>query len=105
MDADQTAAQARQIIQQVLGGLGAIQHSASLGQKRLADRIQNQPAPYAIEQFCVVPCFQRGDRCTDSGLGQMKGFSGARHMLALGDGDKDAELFERHARSIEFNDH
>ena len=44
--------------------------------------------------------FQRRNRGADRGLRDVERFGGARNMLAFGDGDENAELFERHRGTI-----
>ena len=40
------------------------------------------------------------DRAADRGLGQMKRFGRARHMLALGHRQEDTKLIEGHAVTL-----
>jgi len=51
-----------------------------------------------------MPVFQCAKGGTDGGLGQVQRFCCARHMLALGHGNKNTKLFEGHSRSIEIGD-
>ena len=75
------------------------QHGASLGQEHGAGFGQLDPAPNAVEQLGAMPGFKRRDRGAGRRLGKVQGLGGPRDVLAFGDGDEDAKLFERHTAS------
>jgi len=91
------ALQPRQLVQQPFGRLGPRQHRPGFRQKGRPRRIQRQPPPNPVEQPCSVPRLQRVNRRADRRLRQMQRLGRSRHMQALGHGDEDAELFQRHA--------
>lgn len=54
-----------------------------------------------VEQLCVMPRFQGGDRVAGRRLGEIHGLGSLRHMLALGDRHENPKLVERHAAPIQ----
>ena len=52
----------------------------------------------AIEQLDPVPLLERRDRGAGRRLGEIQRLSRARHVLAFGDADENAQLLQRHRR-------
>ncbi len=98
------ALQPRQFVQQPLGRLGPRQHGPRLGQEGRSRRVQGQAAPNPVEQPRPVSRLQRIDRRADRRLGQMQRLGRPRHVQALGHGDEDAQLFQRHGLLIDYID-
>ena len=81
------------------GGRGAVEHGARLGQKAAADLGQFDAAPHAVEQLCPVAGLQRADGGRHRRLRHADAFGGPRHVTALGNRDKNAELIKCHDRN------
>ena len=94
---ERAALQAAELPQRQLGRFGPRQHGPRLGEKDLPRLGQLDTPPHPIEQLGIVPRLQRRDRLARRGLRDVQGARGLRHMLPLGDGDKDAKLLQRHA--------
>src|SRR5580693_5256694 len=97
---DSSALQSAQFGEDKLGRLSSRQNGASLDKKQRAGLGQLNAAADSVEEFCAMASFQRRNRGADRGLRNVERFGGARDMLAFGDGDENAELFERHGRGI-----
>ncbi len=88
--------QAAEIVEGPLGSCHAGQDGSGIHQEQGAGFGQLDAAPDAVEQPGAVTRLKRSDRGAGRRLCKVQRLGRARHMLALGDGDKDAKLFKRH---------
>ena len=76
---------------------GPCKHRAGLGQKQATRLGEFDPPPHAVEQPDVVALLQRGDGGARRRLREVQRLRRLRHVLALGNGNEDAKLIERHS--------
>ena len=75
--------QAAEFAQREFGGFGPRQHGPGLFEENVARLRQLDAAPYPIEQFRVVPCFQGRDGVARCGLREIQSAGGLRDVLSL----------------------
>ena len=88
--------QAGEIGEGLFGGRGAGENALRLDEERPPGGRQRDAPADAIKQFDVVALFERGDRRARRRLCQVQHACRARHVLAFGDGDENAQLLQRH---------
>ena len=89
-------AQARQIVQRLHSQCRAGENGAGLVQEGMPGLRQHDAPPNPVKQLHVMTLFQRSNRRACRTLGQVQRLGRAGHVFPLGDGDENAELFERH---------
>jgi hypothetical protein len=91
--------QAAEFTQRKFGHLRPGQDRPGLRQEHTPGLRQLDMAADAVEQPRVMPRLERRDRVTGRRLREVQRPGGLRHVLALGDRDKDSQLLQRHALS------
>ncbi len=94
--AQRPARQAAHVVERLFGGAGPRQDIPRLLQEQAASIRQADAAPDPVEQMHAVAGFQRRNRRRSRRLRDVQHPGGGGHMLALGDGDEDAQLFKSH---------
>ncbi len=94
-----------QIGERPFGGGGAGEHGARLFEKDLARLAQHDVAPDPMKELHPEAGLEGGDRRAHRRLGEVQRLSRPGDVLAFGDGDENAELFERHGERLARNRH